>query len=141
MWVSAGYFSYCASFDHLQCTGAGMLGTVTPDFMSLRKHWDAPELSLQSVSPQQVLGTKLIRPTAECETPQTCVPAFRTQVQHSIKIYMRSFYNSCHLLSALSILLSWKIPICFPSNHSKQCGTVLAGGLMQMHLLLRQKKR
>lgn len=62
-------------------------------------------------------------------------------VQHNTIIYMRSFSNSCHLLSALSILLSWKIPICFPSNHSKQCGTVLAGGLMQMHLLPRQKNR
>lgn len=98
-----------------------------------------PELGLQSVLHSRYFGMKLSRPSAECETPQTCIPAFRIYIQHYIIIYKKPFSNSCHLLSALNILLSWKIPVCFPSNYSKQCGTVPAGGLTQMHLLPRQK--
>lgn len=95
-----------------------------------------PELGLQSVlhgylvwnSQGPVPSEKLLRPAS-----------LISGTTFNITIYRKLFSNSCHLLSAWSILLSCKIPICFPSNHSKQCGTVLTGGPTQMRLLPCQK--
>lgn len=75
MCVSAGYFSYCAGFDHLQHPGAGMLGTVTPDSMlSLTRHWGtalswvcslfSTAGTLEWNSQGRVLSVKLLRPAS-----------------------------------------------------------------------------
>lgn len=107
-----------------------MLGTVTPDFMlSLPKHWDTV---LSWICSQfSIAGTwdethkVLMRNSSDRHACFQDVHSTSHQNLHEISLQF-------HLLSALSILLSWKIPIYFPSNHSKQCGTVLAGGLTQI---------